>query len=535
VPDTALRRLTQNLVDNAACHPTSLVKLRVATADDDVVLEVAESGRVIATASVFSAASVGNGNNARVIDALKPFLGRRSDWSLKMPAPRLRRPHLGWVGPTLIVVSLVVSWPAFRGAVGEHGDVSLALYVGAASILLMAWSFVLAVRFSFLEPIFGGLDAMYKVHRWVGAVSVVLMYWHVQAASEVLNGVRGAGHAMVDLTQSLAGFGAQLLYVLTALSLIRLVPYRYWRWTHKLLGIPFLFASFHFYTAQKPYANGSAWGWWFGTFMVVGFLAYLYRVIGRDVVAPGRGYRVASMSHWGTITTLELEPVGEKLKYRAGQFAFIKIDYPGLREPHAFTFASSPHRHNLRFVIRELGDWTRAMREADLDGASVTVEGPYSLFEPSGSGDQPVLWIAGGVGITPFLSAIEQDLPCGQPPLLLYATRSTEENPILAELQEAEVVGKIRLRTFSSADGQRLTPAELELAAGLNGLASTHVALCGPPSLVDDMAEAAGHLGATGIQRADFDLRGGIGPERSLMIEDALNERRAKVLAKQAD
>jgi len=468
-----------------------------------------------------------------VLDVLKSFLGRRSDWTLHRPAARVPKPHLGWVGPIIIVVSVIVSWPAFAGAEGEDGNVSLGLYVGAVSILLMAWSFVLAVRFRPLEPIFGGLDAMYRVHRWVGSLAVVFMFWHVRAEPEIENGIRGARESLADQATDLAGFGEQLLYVLVAVSLVRIVPYRYWRWSHKLLGIPYLFASYHFFTSEKPYANGSGWGWWFGAFMIVGAVAYLYRVVGKDMIAPGLRHRVASISHTGTVTTLELEPVGVKLKYEPGQFAFIKIDYPGLREPHAFTFASSPGSRNLRFVIRELGDWTKAIKEQDLKGVGVAVEGPYSLFAPSGDENQPVVWIAGGVGITPFLSAIEQAEVSSAPPLVFYAVRSTVNNPMLDELHEAQDAGKIRLRTYSSADGQRLTPAELKDAVGPNGLAGTHVAICGPTGLVRSMATTAAKLGAQTIERADFDLRGGVGPERSLMIDDAINEVRAKVEARQ--
>ena len=78
-----------------------------------------------------------------------------------------------------------------------------------------------------------------------------------------------------------------MLYILVGISLIRWFPYRIWRLTHKLPGIPFAFASLHFFTAEKPYANGSAWGWWFGAFMVAGLAAYVARVLIRDVAVPG--------------------------------------------------------------------------------------------------------------------------------------------------------------------------------------------------------------------------------------------------------
>mgnify|MGYP006174966467 CR=1 FL=1 len=69
---------------------------------------------------------------------------------------------------------------------------------------------------------------------------------------------------------------------------------------------------------------------------------------------PGHSYTVTSMENVGSVTTLELAPKRRSMPHRAGQFAFVKIQHPGLREPHAFTNASSPDSPSLRFVIREL-------------------------------------------------------------------------------------------------------------------------------------------------------------------------------------
>ena len=93
-----------------------------------------------------------------MIDFLHRVLGRRSDWHLVRPTIRPVRPGLRWLGPLAIVASCAFSWSAFTGAQGDDGGVALGLYVGALAILLMAWSFVLALRLRLLERFFGGLD-----------------------------------------------------------------------------------------------------------------------------------------------------------------------------------------------------------------------------------------------------------------------------------------------------------------------------------------------------------------------------------------
>ncbi len=456
----------------------------------------------------------------------RTLLGRPSDWHLSRPSVRIPRPHLGWVGPLAVVASVAMSWFAFQNAQGEDGNVAFGLFVGAASILLMVWSFILAVRVRFIEPLFGGLDSIYRVHRWAGSISTVLMFLHVRAEPEVEGGIRGASRSVADSAEGLAGTGEIMLYVLVGLSLLRWMPYRWWRWTHKLIGVPFAFACWHFFTAEKPYANGSAWGWWFGGFMIAGLVAWIYRVVARDMASPGVRYRVESMVSAGSATTLELTPTGRPLEYEAGQFAFIKIQAPGLREPHAFTIASSPSNERLRFVIRELGDWTRRMRRTDLTGTSVFVEGPYGTFEPLGRAGQPVVWVAGGVGITPFLAAIDEstrvpDSGSNVVPRLFYAVRSAGENGIVDELRAAERDGRIHLHVFESGDGNRLVADDLVRLAP--DLADAHVALCGPSGLVRDMSSAARRAGSTDIEVEDFDIRQGFGPDLSIEVDDLVD------------
>lgn len=73
---------------------------------------------------------------------LKAALGRPADWHLTTPHISAPRPGLSWLGPILIAISALVAWPAFAGATGEDGSVQLGLFVGAVSIVLMAWSFL---------------------------------------------------------------------------------------------------------------------------------------------------------------------------------------------------------------------------------------------------------------------------------------------------------------------------------------------------------------------------------------------------------
>ncbi len=454
-------------------------------------------------------------------------LGRPSDWIAATPRIPSIRPRLSLVGPAAIVASVLAAWFAFAPA---GGTVALGLYVGAVAIILMAWSFVLAVRFRRLEPLFGGLDNIYKVHRWVGSLAIPAMFLHARIEPEVDNGIRGAAESLADSAEDLAGVAEYSLYALVAVSLIRWFPYRYWRLTHKLMGIPFVMACFHFITATKTYANNSPWGWYFGAIMAAGVVTYLYRVLGRDVVAPGLRYEITAVERHGVTTEVRLRPKGRALQFKAGQFAVFKLQQPGLREPHVFTIASSPEEDQLRFYIRNLGDWTAKMQTADLVGSTVIIEGPYGTFDPYGHQAVRPVWIAGGVGITPFLSAAASTPPAdlAGPPRLIYCVPDRAEASALAQLEQAQAEGRIDLVVMASAEGNRLNRSNLAEAVGAPGLAGAHVAICGPKGLVADMANAARTAGAAHIEHEDFDIRSGLGPDLSQAIDDLVSDSRSR-------
>lgn len=451
------------------------------------------------------------------------LLGTRGDWHLTPQWVRAPRLSLQWLGPIAILASVAVSWFAFDGTAGLSPSSSFSMWVGATSILLMSWSFILAVRFRLLERFWGGLDSMYRGHRWAGALSIVFMYLHTSIEPETKGAdlVAGASKGVADSAEGLAETGQTLLYVLIGLTLLRLIPYRWWKWTHKLLGIPFAFASWHFFTATKPYENGSPWGWYFGAFMLGGLLAYVLRILVRDGLTQGSVYTVVAAEHTSALTRLELAPNGEPLAFRPGQFAFLRLEAKEMREPHPLSIASGPSRNNLEFYVRHLGDWSDRLANDDLVGSRVRIEGSYGAFEPISAVHQQTLWIAGGVGITPFLAALDEKPPAGHlPPTVLYACTSTSGDPLVDLLERANSAGRIQLMLFTPSN--RLTPAVIDELFP-NGLGEHHVALCGPAGLVTTMAQAAHRRGAKSIETEDFDIRQGFGPDRSREIDAILS------------
>ena len=461
----------------------------------------------------------------RVRALITELAGRRSDWRLHRPStPRLPSsgPHL--IGAAMVVVSVLVGWVAFSGTQGYSGA-GFALFIGSVSIMLMAWSNLLSTRVSALEQLFGGLDRMYRWHRWCGVLAVAAMWLHTQTADDDIKGIPGASKDVAEAATDLASTGTNMIYVLVGVSLLRWLPYRWWRLGHKLLGIPFAFACWHFYTAMKPFHNDSFWGRWFTGFMLLGIAGWLYRVVWRDMVRRGHDHRILNIERTGDTTVLNLEPIDRRLKHEAGQFAFVKARSSNLSEPHPFTIASAPDSPTLKFVIRDLGDWSARVGTHLSVGDRVTVEGPYGRLEPlPDDPERPVLWIAGGVGITPFLGVIEAATRSQTNiPRLIFCARSRTDAPGLPDIELAAEEGRIDLHLFISDEQCRLDSDALSRIVGDIASRDPHIVMCGPTGLVRQCRSILSHHGLTRIHVEEFDIRTGIGPDLSRQVDRILS------------
>lgn len=120
-------------------------------------------------------------------------------------------------------------------------------------------------------------------------------------------------------------------------------------------------------------------------------------------------------------------------------------------------------------------------------GDVLTATAPNNLFGLDASAAHHVL-IAGGIGITPFMSQLHELHQLGGSYELHYAFRSAQQGAFREEL--ARLCGD-RVRFYVASEGCRVDPSAL-----LQGMApAAHVYVCGPPSLIDAVHTAANRHG----------------------------------------
>src|SRR5207302_11518347 len=151
-------------------------------------------------------------------------------------------------------------------------------------------------------------------------------------------------------------------------------------------------------------------------------------------------YRVKAINHLDPrALEVVLAPTARPLPFVAGQFVFVHFGGSAEWERHPFSVSSAPQERDLRLSIQPLGDYTQHLSDTLQPGAPAIVSIAFGLFDYR-QGTREQVWIAGGIGITPFRSWIrafptEQQMEFD---IDLYDTvRSQDEALFLHEIRPA--------------------------------------------------------------------------------------------------
>jgi ferredoxin-NADP reductase len=109
------------------------------------------------------------------------------------------------------------------------------------------------------------------------------------------------------------------------------------------------------------------------------------------------------------IYTLEFETFGRAFKYHSGQFLHLAIeqDYDGIGqwpESRCFSMQSNPNEETIRITYAVKGNFTKEMEQNLTVGSEVWLKLPYGDLFTQPHNKTNTIFIAGGTGITPFLS-----------------------------------------------------------------------------------------------------------------------------------
>ena len=299
-------------------------------------------------------------------------------------------------------------------------------------VTVFAANFLMATRARWVERIFGGLDKMYMIHRRSGIIAVVLLMLHFIIIPKYPVFTSGKPMGFISLLLIVIG-------VILAAAPIFKRKFKYNKWVnvHKIMGIAYVLGIAHSVnvptlTAELPIVRAYVYG-----MALIGVVAWIYTAFLYNIFNRKLNYTVTSVKQFENDTLeISLDPVNKSLAYIAGQFAFLSFVGKGKKEPHPFTISSNPSDKHLRFTVKALGDYTSDLQTSLKEGTKAKVLGPYGLFDYKKAKYKKQIWLAGGIGITPFLSFVKE-LDKNDDITLVWSVNSIDQANYKNEIEKA--------------------------------------------------------------------------------------------------
>lgn len=344
-------------------------------------------------------------------------------------------------GPLLVgliyAITLVLAAPATEGRSSDAAGMwtALGLIVGLLGYTGFALNIILGARLPGAPRLVGGLEALYGLHRVNGRIAYLLVLLHV--------GLIASARASSSLDDALrlftfqAGLVVAIGLVAFIAMTVAIVATLYARLTHETFvyvqrsfGLVFALGSVHAFWTGGLKATSAGLTIFLAALTLAAASAFIYRSLLADVLVRRFDYTVSVVRELDpSVVEIEMVPVQRRLAARAGQFVFVTFYSDGFEarfhpvslssegdsavivlrpgdardQFHPFSLTSTPSDPHLSLVIKAVGDFTTALHALE-SGARARVEGPYGEFSYLNVRGRRQVWIAGGIGITPFLS-----------------------------------------------------------------------------------------------------------------------------------
>jgi predicted ferric reductase len=366
--------------------------------------------------------------------------------------------------------------------------------------VLLLFQYVLSSKVKWIEQGIG-LDVLFGMHRKVGLVALVFILAHpiLLFVSEQLQGYASPLSLLkvlgvITLLLLLTAAGAALLYGVLPMK------YETWKGIHKLGYAVFVLAFIHSFFIGS---NLQRWPmrivWLILALLFIAVLAYKPRQRSRIRNNP---FTVAAVLQ-ETYDTWSVHFEGKHPPYYPGQFMIVQLLRNGrISEPHPFTISSSPTREKLSISVKSVGDFTATISRTKIADRAY-IDMPYGVFSFLNFDAEDLVFIAGGIGITPFMSMLRyiRDEKLKKTVLLLWGNKTERDIAFREELDmmESEMPSLKVVHVLSRQEdwpGERgVIDAEM-LQRYVNTFQISQFFICGPPPMMQAVERTLRELGA---------------------------------------
>ncbi len=412
------------------------------------------------------------------------------------------RKFLLYLGAVAFLAVPIAAWVAAMAPLfGQLPFSYLALQVAAfIAFTLFFFQFVLSSRIRIFEKDIG-LDRLFVAHRLVGMVGLGFAVAHLVLVGIYELGFLGRlslSYGKLLGTIALVGF----IVVGVVASAYKMLNLRYETWKNIHRAAYFLYpVLFAHILLLSSTLSASVWAAGY-VYAIIGLYALI--VIAKSIKiirVRQRPFTVAAVDQV-THDTWNLTFEGPKPDFKAGQFMLVALRRNGnTSESHPYTISASPGSDTLSITAKNIGDFSASIKETK-PGDTAFIEAPYGAFTLDRAPTEKIAFIAGGIGITPFMSMLREMRDTGRhrPVTLLWGNKSEQDIAFRDELEELErsIPEFHMIHVMSNQEdwpGEKGFITEEKVTRLIPDYAERSFYICGPPVMREKVVPMLQSLG----------------------------------------
>ena len=171
---------------------------------------------------------------------------------------------------------------------------------------------ILSARLKFFEKFFNGINEAYVSHHNLGAISFCLLLFHPLLLAINYLSISFSAAALYllpgqNFAQNLGIYGLFVMIIGLVITFYTKLKYQIWKYTHKFMGVAFIFAFFH---VMLIGFDISANFWLRNYLFVLGILAigaYFYRAILGFILVKNYEYKVKDIVEMAELPVRRVE------------------------------------------------------------------------------------------------------------------------------------------------------------------------------------------------------------------------------------
>lgn len=391
---------------------------------------------------------------------------------------------------SIIIISLYVLislgiWVNATIQAGISLDLMFGQILGALIIILFSIVFLLSTKWHWVTKLFGGLENVYFAHRWSALIAFGLIFLHAEITIDLARALPFNFDWLFEAEE--AGEVSRNLFLLLIfiIPLNKIIKYENWKIIHRFMIIPFIVGVYHaYFTSSIHLLRFDLISIWMGLIVFVGSFSGIYIILiypWKSFAYKGKILEVTQFNE--NVVNIKIE-LNKRYQYESGQFAFMRIHDKKIEdEIHPFSISGGDD-YIIEFTIKILGDYTKDLYQHLRPSMKVQLSKPYGELTFN-HGRKKQLWIAGGVGITPFLSHIRNHKRLSNEITLIYNVREIKDALYLDFFKDyASKDSRFKFHLQETSRDGYLDLKSLEITS------DESVFLCGPERMVQNTSKS---------------------------------------------